>query len=246
MKNILIIEKLFFNFGALTVANNICLKVKKSEIHALIGPNGAGKTTLVDQIYGSLFSSSGNIYLNKKNITKMDISERVHLGIRRSFQINNTFEDFTVIENILIAIQSLGREAFIFSKPSFSEESFLLEAKNLIHFINLDNKQDHLVSSLSHGEKRLLEIGLTIIGNPKLLILDEPLAGAGIHESKFIINMIKKLKKSVTILLIEHDMDAVFKLADTITVLVDGKIIASGSKKEISNNRKVKDAYLGS
>ena len=242
---LLSIKNVCFNFGAVSAADNICLDLNKNEIHALIGPNGAGKTTLINQIYGTIKPSKGKIFLNKKNITNMSIVERVHLGIRRSFQINTLINEFTVIENLIIAYQSINNDAFNFFKQSFTDSNLINLSLKTLSKIKLLEKKDYLVSNLSYGEKRLLEIGLTIIGKPKLIILDEPLAGAGEKESFFLIKLVKELSNTNTILLIEHDMDAVFKLANKISVLVEGKIIASGNKNFISKNKKVREAYLG-
>lgn len=233
------------SYGALRATHDLNLSVKKGEIHALIGPNGAGKTTLIKQIYGSEQPDSGQILLNGDIINHIPPSLRVRRGIGRSFQISNVLPGFTVLQNALIAELARQGTAFRFFSPAFSDPSLLSGANQILEKLGLLHQSEQLVAEISHGERRLLELALAISTRPALLLLDEPMAGAGAEESQHITTIIKTLKNHHATLLIEHDMDAVFKLADKITVLVEGKVIASGTPYEISNNKTVRKAYLG-
>ncbi len=234
-------------FGGISATNNVSFNVKNNEIHALIGPNGAGKTTLINLISGELRVDKGNILFDGKDITNLEIPKRSSIGLGRSFQITNIFLNFTLIENIIIAIQSKMNIAFNFWKFSFIEKDFIDIANNVLQMVGLEEKKDDLASNISHGDKRLLDLALSVVITPKLLLLDEPMAGVGKEDSKKIIKIIKKLKseKKCSILLIEHDMDTVFKLADRITVMANGNILASGKINEIKNNKLVRKVYLG-
>jgi len=232
-------------YGALRASHKLCLSVNKGEIHALIGPNGAGKTTLIKQIYGSEQPDSGQILLNGELINNTSPSVRVRKGIGRSFQISNVLLGFTVLQNALIAELARKGKVFRFFAPAFSDPSLLSGARNILEKVGLLHQSEKLAAEISHGERRLLELALALATNPQLLLLDEPLAGAGAEESRHITSIIRELKSQHATLLIEHDMDAVFKLADRITVLVEGKTIASGTPDEISNDSVVRNAYLG-
>ena len=233
------------SYGALRATNDVSLAVKSGEIHALIGPNGAGKTTLIKQIFGSERPESGRILLNGEDVTGLSVPQRVRKGIGRSFQISNLLMDFTIRENAIIAAQAYRKEAFRFFAPAFQDRDLISDAMVILDSVGLADKADIKVSELAHGERRLLELALAMAGKPCLLLLDEPMAGAGPQESQHMRRVIKSLRAHHAILLIEHDMDAVFSLADRITVLVEGAIIASGTTHDISNNAAVRSAYLG-
>ena len=232
-------------FGALHATRGLSFSVKCGEIHALIGPNGAGKTTVIQQIYGALKPDSGRVFLNGRDITSLPVPNRVRAGIGRSFQISNVLMDFTVLENAIVAEQARLGQSFRFLRPAFDDQYLIAGAQNILSRVGLEDRAEQLGSDLAHGERRVLELALALATAPQLLLLDEPMAGAGAEESQRMTQIIERLRGQVAILLIEHDMDAVFRLADRITVLVDGAAIASGSADEISNNIAVKTAYLG-
>ena len=233
------------SYGALRATHELSLSVNKGEIHALIGPNGAGKTTLIKQIYGSEKPDSGQIFLDGELINNTPSSVRVRKGIGRSFQISNVLLSFTVLQNAMIAELARQGKTFRFFSPAFNDPSLLSGAHDILERVGLIHRSEKLTSEISHGERRLLELALAMATNPTLLLLDEPMAGAGAEESCHITAIIKALKNKHATLLIEHDMDAVFQLADRITVLVEGEAIASGTPDEISNNTAVRSAYLG-
>ena len=233
------------SYGALRATHKLSLSVNKGEIHALIGPNGAGKTTVIKQIYGSEQSDSGQILLDGELINNSTSAVRVRKGIGRSFQISNVLLGFTVLQNALIAELARQAKVFRFFAPAFSDPSLLSGAYDILERVGLLHQSEKLAAEISHGERRLLELALAMATNPTLLLLDEPMAGAGAEESRHITSIIKTLKSKHATLLIEHDMDAVFQLADRITVLVEGEAIASGTPHEISNNTAVRSAYLG-
>ena len=233
------------SYGALQATTELSLSVERGQIHALIGPNGAGKTTLINQIYGSEIPDSGSVFLNGENITGLSVPIRVRKGIGRSFQISNLLTDFAVIENAIIAEQARRDEAFHFFRPAFSDQDLIAGAIIVLERVGLQNRSGDRVADLAHGERRLLELALALSGTPSLLLLDEPMAGAGFEETLHMTRVIDSMRDNLGILLIEHDMDAVFRLADVITVLVEGQIIASGKPDEIRANREVLAAYLG-
>lgn len=242
---VLDLQQLEKSFGALKATDAVSLTVEKGEIHALIGPNGAGKTTLVGQIYGGIQPDQGQVRLDGEDITSLSVPQRVRKGIGRSFQITNVLMDFTVLENAMIAEAARLGQAFRFLRPAFSDASLREGALEMLARVGLVDRQAVEVSALSHGERRLLELALALAAAPKLLLLDEPMAGTGPDESRQIADIIAGLKHDAAILLIEHDMDAVFRLADRITVLVEGAVLATGTPAEISRNADVRQAYLG-
>lgn len=245
MNPVLEIINLEKSFGALTVTDGVNLTVNKGEIHALIGPNGAGKTSLVSQIYGSLKPDQGRVMLNGDDITDLAVTERVERGIARSFQITSVLMGFTVIENAMMTIFAREGQTFRFFAEAFDDDTIRTEAVAMLKDIGLGDRLETNVASLSHGERRLLELALAMVMKPTLLLLDEPMAGAGAEESERMTAIIADLRLHCGVLLIEHDMDAVFKLADRITVLVEGRIIASDTPQAISRNKAVRSAYLG-
>ena len=234
------------SFGALHATRDLSFCVNAGEIHALIGPNGAGKTTLIQQIYGALKPDTGHVLLNGKDITSLPVPGRVRAGIGRSFQISNVLMDFTVLENGIIAEQARLGQSFRFLRPAFDDPDLIAGARKILARVGLDDRADQRVGDLAHGERRMLELGLALATAPQLLLLDEPMAGAGPEESQRMSQIIETFRGKLAILLIEHDMDAVFRLADRITVLVEGAVIASGTADEISNSAAVQTAYLGS
>lgn len=239
------IQNLVKRFGALLATDHVSLQVLPNEIHALIGPNGAGKTSLVAQLSGLLSSDSGDILFQGQNITALSTHERVHLGLARSFQITRLFKSFTVLENVALSVQAQMGHSFSFWKPVSQELVLTDKAMSLLNDLGLAPRAHDRASELSHGEQRILELGLAVATQPKLLLLDEPMAGAGPVESERILNLILKLRQQSAILLIEHDMDAVFRLADRISVLVSGAVIATGTPEEIRHHPQVIAAYLG-
>ena len=234
------------SFGALRATRDLSFSVNAGEIHALIGPNGAGKTTLVQQIYGELKPDAGHVLLNGRDITSLTVPDRVRTGIGRSFQISNVLMDFTVLENAIIAEQACIGQSFRFLLPAFDDPNLIAGAYEILRRVGLEDRAGHPAGNLAHGERRVLELALALATAPQLLLLDEPMAGAGPEESQRMTQIIERLRGQVAILLIEHDMDAVFRLADRITVLVEGEVIASGTADEISNSAAVQNAYLGS
>ena len=239
------IQNLVKRFGALLATDHVSLQVFPNEIHALIGPNGAGKTSLVAQLSGLLTSDSGHILFQGQDITALSTHERVHLGLARSFQITRLFTSFTVLENVALSVQAQMGHSFSFWKPVSQELALTDKAMSLLNDLGLAPRAHDRASELSHGEQRILELGLAVATQPKLLLLDEPMAGAGPVESERILNLILKLRQQSAILLIEHDMDAVFRLADRISVLVSGAVIATGTPEEIRHHPQVIAAYLG-
>lgn len=239
------VSRLSKSFGAVRATNDFSFDISSGHIHALIGPNGAGKTTIVNQLSGDILPDSGKILFKGRDITRLKAYRRARLGIARSFQITHIFENLTVAENMSLSICAHAGHNFRFlqhwksSTPVKKELSTALERVGLLHRASL--KAQHL----SHGEKRQLEVGMAMIGTPQLLILDEPMAGMGPGGTVELSKLINKLKGQVTILLVEHDMDVVFSLADRVTVLVYGENIATGTPEDIRKDEAVQAAYLG-
>ncbi|MCB1475061.1 MAG: ABC transporter ATP-binding protein [Rhodobiaceae bacterium] len=240
------VEGLRKAYGGLVVSDGIDLEVRPGEIHALIGPNGAGKTTLVSEIAGAVTPDAGRVFLEGRDITGLPPHERARLGLARSFQITAVLPRFTVLENVTIAIQGLECRRFRFLPAPALETGWCERASAIIESVGLGRRVDTLAGSLSHGEKRMLEMAIVLARAPRLLLADEPMAGAGGEETAALVALLERLKGTVPVLLIEHDMDAVFALADRISVLVYGRIIASGTAAEIRANPEVQAAYLGS
>ena len=245
MNNILKIVNLKKNFGAITASNNINFSLEKGEIHALIGPNGAGKSTLIKQIMGDIKQDSGEIILSGINISNLKTEDRIHLGFARSFQITDVILDFTIFQNILLAIIGKKKKFYNFYPSIDSSEYSFKEIKSILLKIDLWDKREKLASLLSHGERRQLEIGIALALDPKLILLDEPMAGLSLDKIEKMKVIFNQIKHDVPILLIEHNMDVVFSIANRISVLVNGKIIASGTSSQIKLNSDVKEAYLG-
>ena len=233
------------SFGGLCVCDDITLTLVPGELHALIGPNGAGKTTLLNLITGLLQMDSGSLHFLGRAITNRSIHGRARLGMARSFQVTSILQGFTVQQNIALAVQSIQGSSYRFWKPVQNDLLLQKPAETIMTRMGLAGRASTPASNLSHGEQRLLEIGMALATKPELLLLDEPMAGLGPGSSRNLAELISGLKNSVTILLVEHDMQAVFSLADRITVLVQGGIIATGTPQEIQNNPAVQEAYLG-
>jgi len=245
MSGVIDIRDLCKSFGGVTATDNVNLAIPKGELHAIIGPNGAGKSTLIAQISGSLKPDSGRIYFNGQDITHKSAHKRARLGITRSFQITSLVMDMTVLENVALAVQVREGHSFRFIKPARKVASIRDEAMKMVRKLGLRKRANDLTSARSHGEHRQMEIAIALASGAEMMLLDEPMAGLGPEESKLLIDFLLDLKGEKTILLIEHDMDAVFALADRISVLVYGKIIATGTPNEIRYNDDVRHAYLG-
>ena len=232
-------------FGGVVATDDITLDVQRGEVHALIGPNGAGKTTLIGQISGSLGSDSGAILFEGSDITRDAQHERVRAGLARSYQITSLFKRFTVLDNLALAVQARSGSSFSFWRPVSAETLLFDEARAIAGEIGLAGRETAVAMTLAHGEQRALEVGLALATRPELVLLDEPMAGMGPEESENMIALLERIRARVTVLLVEHDMDAVFRLADRISVLVSGRVIASGAPAAIRANAEVRRAYLG-
>lgn len=242
---ILRLDGLHKNFGGLAVTDGVSLDVTPGEVHAIIGPNGAGKTTLLNEISGLLHVDSGRILFEGNDITRMPAHQRARIGIARTFQITSIVPGFTVLENAMLAVQAQMGSTFDFLKPVSSDKAISDSAEDVLEQVGLAVRARTPSGLLSHGEKRALELAVAIALRPKLVLLDEPAAGTGRGETERLIETLSSLKKRFTIVLVEHDMQAVFALADRISVLVYGRVIASGAPAEIRANSAVKAAYLG-
>ena len=238
-------ENLCKNYAGLQANYNLNLELQRGEIHALIGPNGAGKSTAVAQLSGELEPTSGHIYFENNDITHLAVFERARAGVSRSFQVSSVFDEMTVLDNLALALQAHQRHSYRFWSSVKRDDELNKQATELGQQFGLEQHLDVYAGTLGHGEKRQLEVGMTMAGNPQVLLLDEPMAGIGSGGSKVLTEMLDGLRGRYTILLVEHDMDAVFALADRISVLVYGEIIASGSVDEIRHDAAVQRAYLG-
>ncbi|WP_342358551.1 ABC transporter ATP-binding protein [Terrarubrum flagellatum] len=239
------VDNLCKRYGALTVSDGVSLDVAPGELHALIGPNGAGKTTLIHQLSGWLRSDSGRVSLAGEDVTRLPMSERVKRGLARSFQITSILPGFSVLENVALAVQAREGSSFRFFAAAAKEKSLNDQAMAAIELVGLGPRAMIPAGALSHGEKRLLEIAIALATEPKALLLDEPLAGTGKEESLAVTAKLAELKGRFAIVLIEHDMEAVFALADRVSVLVYGKVIATGTPDAIRSDPAVRAAYLG-
>jgi branched-chain amino acid transport system ATP-binding protein len=233
------------NYGALRVTDDVSLDIGSTELHAIIGPNGAGKTTLVHQMSGLALADSGRIVFNGQDVTSLPMHERARRGLVRSFQIVSILPAFSVLENVALAVQAHAGSSFKFFGDAAAEASLNAAAMDFLTRFGLAARANTTAGLLSHGEKRQLELAIALASKPKLLLLDEPLAGTSHEESRRIIATLQQLKRDLPIVLIEHDMEAVFALADRVSVMVYGRIIASGSPDDIRGNAEVRAAYLG-
>ena len=232
-------------FGGISAVNDVNLSVQSQEIHAIIGPNGAGKTTLVSLLCGALSVDQGQVIFDGQDISHYDLPQRARQGLARSFQITSVILPMTLIENLMLAIKGQEKHAFDFWTDLDSDKQIREKAFAMLEQVGLTNQANQLASQVSHGEQRQLELAMTLAMDPKLLLLDEPMAGMGRAESEQTTELLKKIGQTTGVLLIEHDMDAVFSLANTISVLVSGQIIASDNPGAIRTNAEVQRAYLG-
>ncbi len=239
------VEGLYKSFGGVLATDNLGLSVSPGEIHAIIGPNGAGKTTLIAQLAGALRSDSGRIMFDGRDVTRLSPPARAALGLARTFQITSIFHEFSAVENVALAVQAHDGHSFRFWKAARSQPRLRDPALTALDKVGLADRANVTARYLSHGEHRQLEIAMALATEPKMLLLDEPTAGMGADESHRMVDIMRSLKGTQTILLIEHDMDVVFTLADRITVLVYGRALATGSADEIRANPEVRTAYLG-
>lgn len=244
-KPILEIANLNKRFGALQATDNVSLTLMQGEIHVLIGPNGAGKSTLIKQICGGLTSDSGRVIFNGRDLAGLDVAQRAQLGLGRTFQISSVILEFSALRNVMLAVQANEGTSFRFFKNVRRDKTLNDGARAVLKRVGLEGREDVSAAELSHGERRQLEMALALALEPKAFLLDEPMAGMGPEGSKRLIGFLQELKSEAPILLIEHDMDAVFALADRISVLVYGSVIATGTVDEIRNNPAVREAYLG-
>jgi branched-chain amino acid transport system ATP-binding protein len=245
MNNLLTVEKLSKTFGALRASDGIDFDVAEGETHAVIGPNGAGKTTFIGQLAGNLRPDAGRITFAGEDITRLPAARRARKGLARSFQITSVYLDFTVLQNVALAVQARSDHSFRFWRDARRDSSLLSPAREFLEQVGLENRADILAANLAHGEQRQLEVAMALATGPRLLLLDEPMAGMGTEESQRMIELLASLKRRQTIVLVEHDMDAVFRLADRISVLVYGRVIATDTPERIRANEAVRKAYLG-
>ena len=239
------VENLVRRFGGILATDNLSLDVAKGELHAIIGPNGAGKTTLISQLTGQLASDSGAIHFAGRNVTRLPAYRRSRLGLARSFQVTSLLSGFTAADNVALAAQAHDGHSFHFWGNARKESHLREAAHAALTRVGLAHRADVAVSELSHGEQRELELAVALATKPQLLLLDEPMAGLGVSESGRMVELLKTLRRECTVVLVEHDMDAVFALADRITVLVYGRVIACDEPAAIRSNDEVKRAYLG-
>jgi branched-chain amino acid transport system ATP-binding protein len=242
---ILLINDLHKNFGGLIVTDGVTLNIGQGELHAVIGPNGAGKTTLINQISGLVAPTAGTINFNGVDITGMPADQRAALGLARSFQITSVLPGFSALENVALAVQAHSGTSYRFFGRADRDQAINEAANSALAEVGLAERGQIVAAHLSHGEKRALELAIALAMGPKLLLLDEPMAGAGREESERIIDVLRQLKGRFAMLLVEHDMNAVFALADRISVLTYGRILASGAPDAVRTDPQVVAAYLG-
>jgi branched-chain amino acid transport system ATP-binding protein len=242
---ILSVQDLRKSFGALKATDGVTLDLKSGEIHALIGPNGAGKSTLIHQIAGSLKPDGGDIEFLGEDVRALGVAERARRGLGRSFQVSSLAPEFSALRNVMLAVQARQGSSFRFFKPVMRDSALTAPAMQALHRVGLAERAQISAAELSHGERRKLEIAIALALGAKAFLFDEPMAGMGPEGSKELTRFLDQLRSEAPILLVEHDMDAVFALADRISVLVYGRIIATGSVDDIRKNADVKRAYLG-
>ena len=242
---LLYVESLTKNFGGLVALDHTSLSVQAGEIHALIGPNGAGKTTLIHHISGAMHADAGRIVFDGHDVTQLPLHQRARQGLVRSYQITSVFPHLSVQDNLALAILATQKSGFGFWRGASRDRARFSQADAMAERMGLSDHRMQAAGTLSHGAQRQLEVGLVLCTNPKLMLLDEPMAGMGPDESQRMVELLKSLRGSITIVLVEHDMDAVFRLADTISVLVSGRVVVSGNAEQIKNDVAVQHAYLG-
>ena len=233
------------SFGALKATDGVDLELRPGEIHALIGPNGAGKTTLIHQIAGTLKPSNGTIRFLGRDVGALGVAERARLGLGRTFQISSLAPEFSALRNVMLAVQAAQSSSFRFLRPVMHDASLVEPATEMLERVGLAGRARVPAAELSHGERRQLEIAVALALGAKTFLLDEPMAGMGPEGSKALTAFLDRLRAEAPILLVEHDMDAVFALADRVSVLVYGRVIATGTVAEIRNDPEVRAAYLG-
>ena len=239
------VQDLRKTFGALRASDGIHFEVRPGETHAVIGPNGAGKTTFISQLAGNLRPDSGRIRFAGEDITDFPAPRRARKGLARSFQITSVYAEFSALQNVALAIQAHAGHSFRFWRDARRDPALTRPAEKVLQEVGLGERTHIVAANLAHGEQRQLEVAMALATGPRLLLLDEPMAGMGIEESQRMIGLLSSLKRKQTIVLVEHDMDAVFRLADRISVLVYGRLIATGAPEEIRANPAVRAAYLG-
>ncbi len=241
------VRRLARRFAAVNALKDVNLSVESGEVHALIGPNGAGKTTFIHHVSGALRPDSGSVHFAGRDVTRLAMHQRVAAGMARSWQITNVFRGLSALDNVALAVQGRADSgsSFGFWRPVKSETAMFDEAHGYLEQVGLQGKADTVAGNLSHGEQRALELAMALATKPQLLLLDEPMAGTGSEESARMVGLIEHLARHVTILLVEHDMDAVFRLADRISVLVNGELVCTGTPEEVKNDAGVRRAYLG-
>ena len=232
-------------FGGLTATDDLSLDVRTGELHAVIGPNGAGKTTLIGQLAGEIPPDAGRILFAGEDVSRLTTADRARRGLVRSFQVTSIFSGFTAADNVAMAVQANAGHSFRFWRGARTDPALREPALESLQRVGLAERADIPAASLSHGEQRQLEVAMALATDPTVLLLDEPMAGMGPEESARMVTLLSSLKGTLTILLVEHDMDAVFTLADRITVLVYGRVIASGTPEAIRADPAVQEAYLG-
>ena len=242
---ILEIQGLSKRFGAVVASDEVTLDLVPGEIHALIGPNGAGKSTVIKQIAGEVRQDKGSIRFAGRDIGRLDVVARAQLGLARTFQVSSVAPEFSTLQNVMLAVQSVERKTFRFFKPALRDASLVEPAMSYLVRLLLDDRANVPAANLSHGERRALEIAIALALKPKAFLLDEPMAGMGPENTEKLVEILDGLRAEAPILLVEHDMDAVFALADRISVIVYGRIIASGTPNDIRANEEVRRAYLG-
>ncbi len=245
MTALLAVSGLVKRFGGLMATDHVSFALESGEVHAIIGPNGAGKTTLISQLSGELQPDEGSMVFEGRDISRLSIPARSLAGLGRSYQISQIFREFTALENVMLAVQAHAGRGFSFMQAVAREPAITGPALEALRQVGLEDRATALAASMAHGEHRQLELAMTLAGRPRLLLLDEPMAGMSQKESEEMIGLIRTLKGRYAIILVEHDMDAVFALADRISVLVYGRIIVTGTPAEIRQNRMVREAYLG-
>lgn len=243
--SLLEVRNLRKSYGALKVTNDVSLNVREGEIHAIIGPNGAGKTTLIAQLSGQIRPNSGQVIYAGQDITGLDMAARVRAGLARSFQLTTLLPSFSALENVAMAVQAHTGSSFRFFGRAAQEKALNDQAMACLADVGIADRAHRPAAALSHGEKRQLELAIALATRPRLLLLDEPLAGTGHDEAAKLVELFAALKDRVTMMLIEHDMDAVFQLADSVSVLVYGEIVASGAPAAVRADARVRAAYLG-
>jgi branched-chain amino acid transport system ATP-binding protein len=243
--HLLRVTSLHKHFGGIAATDDVNLSVEQGRIHAIIGPNGAGKTTLIAQLSGQIRPDSGDIEFGGHSIVNYSTARRARAGLARSFQITSVVMPMTLLENVMLAVQGTGSHSFRFWAPVKHDTALKDAAMASLAEVGLDDRAGRIAANVSHGEQRQLEVAMALAMKPRMLLLDEPMAGMGKEEGSAMVEILNRLKGSITILLVEHDMDAVFSLADRLSVLVNGHIIATDSVENIRGNNEVQRAYLG-